>query len=115
MPLPLPEPFDYAVPEGLELAPGDHVVVPLGPRRMRGLVAGVRDIPGLNRPLKPVLERIDEPALPPGTLKFVTWAARWTCSPPGEVAALALRGLRAPPPKPEKRLVPTGVQPARAT
>jgi primosomal protein N' (replication factor Y) (superfamily II helicase) len=34
LPLPLPEPFDYAVPEALEAAiqVGAQVAVPLGPR-----------------------------------------------------------------------------------
>ncbi len=31
IPLPVPEAFDYEAPEGLTLAPGDHVAVPLGP------------------------------------------------------------------------------------
>ena len=76
LPMPLPEAFDYAEPEDMGLAVGDHVVVPLGPRRMVGVVTALRDGAGHNRPLKPVLERRDEPALPPGTLRFVEWAAR---------------------------------------
>ena len=35
LPLPLPEAFDYAVPEGLDVAVGDHVAAPLGPRIVR--------------------------------------------------------------------------------
>lgn len=116
MPLPLPEAFDYEVPEGMALAPGDHVAVPLGPREVRGLVAEVRETTGSNRRLKAVARRLDDPPLPPGTLAFVEWAARWTLSPPGEMAALATRGLRAPPPRPERRLVRVeGAAPARLT
>ena len=36
-PMPLPEAFDYAEPEGLDLKVGDHVAVPLGPRVIRGV------------------------------------------------------------------------------
>ncbi|MBU2231236.1 MAG: hypothetical protein KKG69_08140, partial [Alphaproteobacteria bacterium] len=31
IPLPVPEAFDYEVPEALSLARGDQVAVPLGP------------------------------------------------------------------------------------
>ena len=115
LPLPLPEAFDYAVPEGLELAPGDHVAVPLGPRTVRGVVLEVAERPGQNRPLKPLVERLDDPPLPPGVLAFTLWAARYACEPPGEALALALRGLRAPPPRPERRLAATQAAPARST
>ena len=66
IPMPLPEAFDYAEPEGMGLELGDHVVVPLGPQRLVGVVVGVRDAAGGNRPLKPVLERREEPPLPAG-------------------------------------------------
>jgi len=36
-PMPLPEPFDYAVPEGMELRVGDHVRAPLGKLRREQL------------------------------------------------------------------------------
>ncbi|WGM32833.1 primosomal protein N' [Brevundimonas sp. NIBR11] len=104
IPLPVHEAFDYEVGEGMDLARGDQVAVPLGPRLMRGVVAEVRETTGSNRRLKAVESRLDDPALPPGTVDFVEWAARWTLSPPGEMAATALKGLRAPRPKPERRL-----------
>jgi primosomal protein N' (replication factor Y) len=115
IPMPLPEPFDYAEPEGMGLGVGDQVAVPLGPRVLRGVVVSLRDAAGHNRPLKPVLEKLDDPALPPTTLAFVQWAARYAVDAPAWPLAMALRGLRAPKPKPEKQLVLTGAQPARMT
>jgi primosomal protein N' (replication factor Y) (superfamily II helicase) len=115
IPMPLPEAFDYAEPEGMELRLGDRVIVPLGPRRVGGVVAGLRDGVGGNRPLKPVVERWGEPPLPPRTLEFVQWAARYAVDAPGQPLAIALRGLRAPPPKPNRRLIARGVAPARLT
>jgi primosomal protein N' (replication factor Y) len=115
LPMPLPEAFDYAEPDGLDLAVGDHVTVPLGPRVIRGVVIALRDGTGGNRPLKPVLEKLDDPPLPPGVLAFVDWAARYSVDLPGWPLAMALRGLRHPPPKPDKVLVLTGTQPARMT
>lgn len=115
LPMPLPEAFDYAEPEGLGLAVGDHVTVPLGPRVIRGVVTALRDGAGHNRPLKPVLERVDDPPLPPGVLAFIEWAARYSVDIPGWPLAMALRGLRHPPAKPDKALVLTGTPPARMT
>ncbi|MDP1630759.1 MAG: primosomal protein N' [Caulobacter sp.] len=115
LPLPLPEAFDYDEPEGMGLAVGDHVAVPLGPRTARGVVTALRAAAGGNRPLKPVLERLDDPAMPETTLRFVEWAARYSVDPPGLPLAMALRGLRAPKPKPIKLVVATGQAPGRMT
>ena len=115
LPLPLPEAFDYAVPEGWTVEPGDQVVVPLGPRTLRGVVTAIREVPGLNRPLKPISARLEDAALPPGTLAFVEWAARYGCQPPGDALAMALRGAGHAPPRPERLLVLTDHRPAKPT
>lgn len=115
LPMPLPEAFDYAVAEGDVFARGDHVVVPLGPRRLPGMVVGVREQAGSNRALKTIISRLDLTPLPAGTLAFVEWAAKWALAPPGDVLAIALRGLRSAPPKPGRRLALTGSAPARIT
>jgi primosomal protein N' (replication factor Y) len=115
LPMPLPEAFDYEEPEGLALAVGDQVAAPLGPRLVRGVVTQLRDGAGHNRPLKAVERRLADPPLPPKTLEFVTWAARYAVDLPGQPLAIALRGLSAPPPKPERRLVASGTPPQRMT
>ena len=116
IPLPVPEAFDYAVPEALSVVRGDQVAVPLGPRLIRGVVAEVFETTGSNRKLKAVEQVLADPRLPERTLDFVEWAARWTLSPPGEMAATALKGLRAPRPRPERRVKRVeGRSPARPT
>lgn len=116
IPLPVHEAFDYEVPDGLTLSRGDQVAVPLGPRLMRGIVSEVRETTGSNRRLKAIDSRLNDPRLPSGTVDFVEWAARWTLSPPGEMAATALKGLRAPRPRPERRVQRVGDRmPGRAT
>ena len=40
LPLPLGGVYDYVVPDGLSLRAGDFVHVPLGPRRVAGVVWG---------------------------------------------------------------------------
>lgn len=116
IPLPVPEAFDYEVPEGLTAVRGDQVNVPLGPRLIRGVVAEVFETTGSNRRLKAIDQVLSEHRLPERTLTFVEWAARWTLSPPGEMAATALKGLRAPRPRPERRVKRVeGRSPARPT
>jgi len=115
LPMPLPEAFDYAEPEGMGLEAGDQVAVPLGPRLIRGVVTELRDALGGNRPLKPVAERLEDPRLPPGTVEFVQWAARYAVDAPGQPLAIALRGARAPKPRPVRVVVPTGQEPAKSS
>jgi len=40
IPLALPKPYDYEVPEGLIVDVGDYVVVPLGTQELVGVVWG---------------------------------------------------------------------------
>ena len=113
--MPLPEAFDYAEPEGMGLELGDQVAAPLGPRLLRGVVVGLREALGGNRPLKPLDALLEEPRLPPGTVEFVQWAARYSVDWPGQPLAIALRGARAPKPKPTRVTELTGVAPSRPT
>jgi primosomal protein N' (replication factor Y) len=115
IPLPLPEAFDYAEPEGMSLREGDIVAVPLGPRTLRGVVSGLRNATGDNRALKPVVARLDEPPLPPGTLAFVLWAAHYAVDVPGAPLAIAIRGLGAPRARPQRRLVASAATVVRET
>ncbi len=113
--MPLPEAFDYAEPDGMGLELGDQVAAPLGPRLLRGVVVGLREAAGGNRPLKPIEEILEEPRLPPGTVEFIQWAARYSVDWPGQPLAIALRGARAPKPKPTRVIELTGIAPARTT
>jgi primosomal protein N' (replication factor Y) len=115
LPVPLPEAFDYAEPEGMDLELGDQVAAPLGSRLLRGVVVGLREAAGGNRPLKPIQARLDEARLPPGAIEFVQWAARYAVDAPGQPLAIALRGARAPRPAPSRIVELTGQDPRRPT
>jgi primosomal protein N' (replication factor Y) len=100
LPYPFPEPFDYAVPEGMEAAPGDVVLVPLNRRETVGVVWDAAAEPGRTLPdakLKPIMARLDAPPMTETMRRFVDWIAAYTLSPPGEVMAMALR-VTAPTP-----------------
>src|ERR1700754_3496512 len=92
LPQPLPEPFDYYVPDGMDAPPGTFVVVPLGPREMIGVVWGVREGPPPNRPLKSILEVITTaPPISAGMRKLIDRASKYVCAPAGNMLAMAMR------------------------
>lgn len=108
LPLALPGAYDYAVPQGLDVAAGDFVRVPLGPRQVTGVVWDAQDPPagGPSSPfggtadkpapvdpakLKPIVSRLAAPPMPQVLRHFVGWVARYTVSPPGAVLRLAMR------------------------
>jgi len=90
LPLPLPGPYDYRPPPGVELRPGDYVEVPLGPRRLPGVVwsdgQGALDFARL----RAVVRRFDLPPMSEVTRRFVDWVASYTLSPPGQVLRMAM-------------------------
>jgi primosomal protein N' (replication factor Y) len=115
IPLPLAEPYDYAEPAGLALSIGDVVVVPLGPRRIIGVVVAIGEGARGTRRLREVIGKFDSPSLPPRTLEFVQWASDYAADAPGSALAITLRGLGSPRPvEKTPMLVATGV-PARPT
>jgi primosomal protein N' (replication factor Y) len=93
---PMAEALDYLVPDGLDLSPGDHVVVPLGHARVRGLVIGFErsDAVTARFNLKTVVQKLDDPPVPEASLNFWLWAANWTLTPPGILLNGCLRALK---------------------
>jgi len=89
-PMPLPEPFDYAVPEGMELRVGDHVRAPLGKRSARGVVWALSSDDG-SRNLKSVESVYSAPPLSEAMIEFVEWSARYLVQLPGIVLRMVLR------------------------
>lgn len=89
LPLPLAEPYTYAVPETLEdrVVPGARVVVPVRRRELIGVVmAAAERAPTVE--VREILAAPDpEPALLPDLLRTAEWIAGYYGAPPG----LALR------------------------
>ncbi len=100
LPLPLREPYDYRVPPGLKLQPGDYVEVPLGPRRIPGVVWGEgRGVVDSGR-LRAVVRRFDLSPMPEVQRRFIDWVANYTMTMPGLVLKMAVS-------------VPTALEPPR--
>lgn len=94
LPLALPGSYDYLVPPepegGLAFEDGAFVEVPLGPRRLAGVVWGPGSDGVAAQKLRPILERFDVPPLSAETRRFVDWVADYTVHPPGLVLRMVM-------------------------
>jgi primosomal protein N' (replication factor Y) len=90
LPLPLAGAYDYRVPEGLHLAPGDFVAVPLGNRTVNGVVWGAGEGGVAPEKVKDVIALLDAPPMADGLRRLIDWAAAYTVSAPGAVLRMAM-------------------------
>jgi len=90
LPRPLTTAYDYRVPDGLTLATGDIVRVPLGPSAMSGVVWGPGTGEVDDTKLRDVAARHDCPALPAVLRRFVRWVADYTLADAGAVLRMAM-------------------------
>jgi primosomal protein N' (replication factor Y) (superfamily II helicase) len=121
VPMAFDQTFDYLVPAELTVRAGDFVVVPFGPQRRLGVIwdgpAGPQK-PVDPRKLKPIEALVDVPPLPPASLKFAEWIARYTLSPLGMVVRMMMGARSAfEPEKPRSgvQLVADAPMPPRMT
>ncbi len=78
LPVPRTTGFEYRVPEGMEVRPGDWVEVPFGRRRLLGVVQEIRAKPEYCGELQPI-SRVLGPALPPGFLPLLRTVSEEAC------------------------------------
>jgi len=111
VPSPLYRGFDYRAPGNTGHSPpvpGTRLLVPFGPRKVVGILLGVKkdsDLPAGK--LKNVLKVLDaEPVLDAGLMQLLGWAARYYHHPIGEVLATALPVLlRKPAGRPDRHVM----------
>ena len=119
VPVALDQAYSYRVPDGLELAPGDVVTVPLGARGETTGVVWAENLnpnPRIHNRMKDVVGKHDVPPLKTELRQFVDWVAGYTLSARGMVLRMALRmgeNLGAPRERVGVRL--GGPPPARMT
>ncbi|MEH6695563.1 MAG: primosomal protein N' [Hyphomonas sp.] len=115
--LPLPEPFDYAVPEEMDVRVGSYVTAPLGQTERLGVVwelLGDEAVAG--RTLKPVLAVYDVPPMRDAMREFISWGAKYTVSHPGHVLGMTLRARGGLSPSPTETVFHlTGDVPGKLT
>jgi primosomal protein N' (replication factor Y) (superfamily II helicase) len=98
--VPLPQPLDYRVPDGLSIAVGARCLVSIGKRSKVGLVVGLKSESEIEPARLRSVEQVfnDIAPLPPHWLEFTRFAADYYQHAWGEVALPALPpALRAPP------------------
>src|SRR5262245_18405335 len=115
-PLPLPEPFDYRAAHVIVIAPGAHVIAPIGTRLVRGVVWKVeRNHPGCAN-LMAIEEVLPGAGLPGISRAFVAWSAKYLVRPPADLLRMVARSPEAllPPPT-HIVLSPAGELPSKLT
>jgi primosomal protein N' (replication factor Y) len=120
LPLALPAAYDYLVPKGMSVAPGQFVVVPLGPVERLGVVwprGDAAPAPVDPKKLRSIIEIIDDvPPLPRVSLDFAAWVANYTLAPPGMVLRMMMSaGTAFAPPAPRYGVRLVGAPPPRMT
>src|SRR5690349_6550523 len=117
VPVALDKAYSYRVPEGVELAPGDLVAVPLGATEYTGVVwAEGTARPGLDNRLKDIGEKLDIPPLKGELRSFVDWVSNYTLAARGTVLRMTLRmGEHLPPARERVGVRLAGGPPARMT
>ena len=82
VPTPLDRAFSYAVPKGQHVAPGQIVQIPLGPRKVAGVVWDGEADQVDPKKLRPIEVVFDCPPLDKPMRSFIDWVSRYTLSPP---------------------------------
>ena len=93
--LPFERPLTYGLPEGMQLAPGDWVEVPLGKRSLVGVVWDAdEEVPAGQTvsaaKLKYVAAKLDAPRMREPLRRVIDWVAAYTLSPHGLVLRMAV-------------------------
>jgi primosomal protein N' (replication factor Y) (superfamily II helicase) len=86
-------PLDYRVPDGMDVGPGSVVIVPLGPRRMMGVVwdQGIFDGEVYEeKRLRNIIEVVPIPPLRAGLRRLVDWVADYYLSNHASVLQMIL-------------------------
>ena len=86
-------PLDYRVSEGMAVAPGSIVVVPVGPRQLIGVVWEPERLPAdevAESRLRPLVSTMDVPAIPAPVRRLVEWTADYYLSPLASVLRMVL-------------------------
>ena len=88
---PLAKAYDYVAPEGMSVAAGDYVRVPLGKRDLQGVVWSMESNTDLDAAkLKNIRQKYDAAPMQEVQRQFIAWVARYTMSDLGSVLKMSL-------------------------
>jgi primosomal protein N' (replication factor Y) len=94
LPVALDQTYDYFVPPELSPGPGSFVLVPFGPQTRVGVVWD-QQVGDSGKPIDPAKMKtiagvLDAPPLPPTSLRFAEWTAKYTLSELGMVVRMMM-------------------------
>lgn len=116
VPVPVGGPYTYAVAPGSRVVPGSIVAVPLGPRKVSGIVWEGKPGKVAKGRLRTIETVFDCPPIDGKMREFVDWVARYTVSAAGMVARMITRVPAAFDPEPAvPALRWSGLEPDRLT
>ena len=88
---PIDKNYDYLIPEDMDIEPGNYVLVPLGPRKVLGVVWAVAEESETpTKKIKSILHRYDLRPLPEKSRDFVDWVARYNMIERGNVLKMTV-------------------------
>src|SRR5262249_26454131 len=118
VPVAIDQTYSYRVPEGMAVAPGDIVTVPLGTRAATAVIWAENPNPNprLDNRLRDIADKLEIPGLRPELRSFVDWVSNYTLVPRGMVLRMALRrGEHLGPARERAGVRLTGPTPKRMT
>ena len=90
VPYPVDKAYDYLVPKGMQVQPGDYVIVPLGNREITAVVWGSAAGDVSSKKLKTIIHKYDFTPMPDVQRKFLDWIAHYTMSAKGFVMKMSM-------------------------
>lgn len=92
VPVPALDLLTYRIPDTHPTPPpGARVVVPLGPRKLTGVVVGAADPPNGAFEVRDVLQTLDtDPFLPPDVIELTGWVSDYYLAGPGAALSIAM-------------------------
>lgn len=112
-PVNVPGAFDYRIPQGIVVRPGDFVFAPIGKQMKLGVVFAIVEGDG-TRKLKDLAQVKAAQPLSLEMLKFIEWTAKYNCVSPGLVLRMVVKSYKALDPSPlVTQFSPSGVLPPK--
>ncbi len=108
LPLALPHPYTYGVPDDMDIELGNLVSVPLGSKHIIGCVwdRQAEELPATK--LKMITSQVSGVTFPDDLRRFIDFVSYWTLSPHGLVLRLLLRTPSLLTPQPVRRAIQLG-------
>jgi primosomal protein N' (replication factor Y) (superfamily II helicase) len=116
LPIPSERPYSYLMKGDNAVSPGMIVQVPLGPRRVNGIVWDGKSDNTPREKLREIIKVYDCPPINPAMRRFMEWIADYCLAFPGMIARMALRTPGAfDPPSAIQGVRYAGGEPGRTT